>query len=111
MELGIHTTYNPRKVVKLKKFIFYKATDIFIQQHTKRFPVTGGYPLSVVTETSITKDVSKDQISITSIGTAFTVEMEQNLENLFCKNEKNDARIKDLKEKLIHTMKYEGSLR
>jgi hypothetical protein len=56
--LGLHTPYKPNKVENLKKFRFDKATNRIVQQ-TRKLPVTGGNPLSVVTKTLVTKDIKK----------------------------------------------------
>jgi hypothetical protein len=82
-----------------------------VQQQIRKVPVTGGNPLSVLTETMVEEDVSKYPLSIASTGTSFTTTMEWNLKNLFHQNEEKDARIRELEEQLRHAKKDEGSLR
>jgi tryptophan synthase alpha subunit len=92
-------------VVNFKKFIFDKAIGRIVQQQTRKVPVTGGNPFSVITETMVTKDVIKIPAFHSIVGTAFIVATEQNLKNLFHLNEEKDARIRELEEQLRNMLR------
>jgi hypothetical protein len=77
----------------------------------RKVPVTEVNPLSILTETTVVEEISKDPLSIASTDTAFTTTMEWNLKNLFLQNEEKDARIRELEEQLRHAKKDEGILR
>jgi hypothetical protein len=103
--LGLHTPYKPNKVENFKRFKFDEAIDRIVQQQTQKILFIGGNPLSVVTETLVIEDVSKDPLSIAHPSTTFIVEIEKNLKNLFCQNEEKDIRIRELEQQLRHTNK------
>jgi len=72
MKLGLHTPYKTSKVLNLKKFRFEKAIGRIVKQHTRKVPITGGNPLSIITKTMITEDVIKDSLSIAYVDIAST---------------------------------------
>jgi hypothetical protein len=73
MELGLRTPYKPNKVENLKKFEYDKPTRKILQRKFKKVSVTGGNPLVILTNPIVTEDSSQDPLSITSVGTTFTI--------------------------------------
>jgi hypothetical protein len=59
-------------VPNLKKFKYDKATSRIVHEKIRKVSVTGGNPISFLTQTPVTENISKDPISIASIGSDFT---------------------------------------
>jgi hypothetical protein len=63
----------------MKKFKYDKVTGRIVQEKIRKVSVMGGNPISVLTQTLVTENVSEDPISIASVGTAFTTTMIKNI--------------------------------
>ena len=87
LELGLRTLFKPSKVTNLKKLKYNKATRRIVQQQVKQIPVTGSNPISILTQTPMTRKVNEDPLSITSVGTTFSNAMKQSLKKLFSQNQ------------------------
>jgi len=76
--LGPFTPSKDHKVANLNAFQFDKASGVIVQQQTKKLSVTEKYPLPMIIETTKTKDVKREPISIAYFNLSFTMESKQN---------------------------------
>jgi hypothetical protein len=69
--LGLCTPFRPSEVPNLNKFTYDKVSGKIVQEQVKKVPVTGGNPISVLTQTPIIGNVSEDLVTIASTGSSF----------------------------------------
>jgi hypothetical protein len=57
LDLGFEPHLKQAEVPNLKKFTYDKASGKIMQEQVKKVPTMGGDPISVVTQTPVTRDV------------------------------------------------------
>jgi hypothetical protein len=61
MDLGFCAPFKENEVPNLNKFTYDKVSGRIVQEQVKKVSVTGGNPISVLTQTPIIGNVSEDQ--------------------------------------------------
>jgi len=108
--LGHCTPFRLSEAPNLKKFMYDKTLGRIVQEHVKKVSVIRGNTISILIQTSITRNICEDPVSIASFESCFVNSIEDNVWNLQQQNLEKEARIMELEEKLHQVKIDEGNL-